>query len=287
MTTEDVGNADAIHHLLRALPRQKITPETIDQRTIDHWYKREDHYRQLLSAIAEHHQAAETGSRVCVCGLPDCPTAILVTGQAPPMTAYIERAIREVRDGLAGILHERAEAATERAEAATSSAQRETHQHTAQAWSSAALLLSGDGHVATPAAADLVASPEEQEIRDELARQDATWGQQDHPDLDPRDYDFVTRNEYAFRAQRWKDINEERTRTTVTPGYCRGHSDYVTPHPHTAWDGILLEEVYEALAEPDPDKLYTELVQVEAVARQWRAALRRRAAAEPGGESTP
>ena len=43
-----------------------------------------------------------------------------------------------------------------------------------------------------------------------------------------------------------------------------------------AWDGILLEEVYEAFAEEDPIKLRSELVQVAAVAVQWIAAIDRR-----------
>jgi hypothetical protein len=42
------------------------------------------------------------------------------------------------------------------------------------------------------------------------------------------------------------------------------------------WDGILLEEVYEALAEADPVKLREELVQVAAVAASWVVALDRR-----------
>lgn len=39
----------------------------------------------------------------------------------------------------------------------------------------------------------------------------------------------------------------------------------------TAWDLVLLEEVYEALAESDPSALRTELVQVAAVCAAWIA----------------
>lgn len=35
----------------------------------------------------------------------------------------------------------------------------------------------------------------------------------------------------------------------------------------TAWDAILLEEVYEALAEEDPQAMRIELIQVQAVAQ--------------------
>jgi hypothetical protein len=42
------------------------------------------------------------------------------------------------------------------------------------------------------------------------------------------------------------------------------------------WDVILMEEVYEALAEKDPDRLRAELVQVAAVAVQWIDCINRR-----------
>lgn len=41
---------------------------------------------------------------------------------------------------------------------------------------------------------------------------------------------------------------------------------------------ILLEEVFEALAEDEPDKLYTELIQVAAVATAWCEYIQRRGA---------
>ncbi|MEU4231052.1 hypothetical protein AB0F17_42745 [Nonomuraea sp. NPDC026600] len=109
-------------------------------------------------------------------------------------------------------------------------------------------------------------------IRQELAAQDAKWGVQNHPVFDHRDIDVVVRNEYAFRATRWQQINAERAAHSADRSRCR---DASVPHAHTAWDGILLEEVYEALAEPDPDKMAAELLQVAAVAVQWRRALLR------------
>lgn len=45
------------------------------------------------------------------------------------------------------------------------------------------------------------------------------------------------------------------------------------------WSDILLEEVYEALAEEDPLRLEAELVQVAAVCTAWIEASRRRRAA--------
>jgi hypothetical protein len=58
--------------------------------------------------------------------------------------------------------------------------------------------------------------------------------------------------EFEAEATRWKSINGVRAREGIT-----------------AWDGVLLEEVFEALAETDPAKLRTELVQVAAVIVNW------------------
>lgn len=42
------------------------------------------------------------------------------------------------------------------------------------------------------------------------------------------------------------------------------------------WKDILLEEVFEALAEEDPELLKAELIQVAAVAASWADAIERR-----------
>ncbi|MET8006286.1 hypothetical protein [Nonomuraea glycinis] len=124
-------------------------------------------------------------------------------------------------------------------------------------------------------AGDVVTS-EEIVLRGELAAQDAKFGEQNHPNLDPRDIDIVTHHYYAWRAQSWKDINSERAEPSRSVGRCVGHPE--GPHSHTAWDGILFEEVYEALAESDPAALSAELLQVAAVAMQWRRSIARRPA---------
>ena len=112
--------------------------------------------------------------------------------------------------------------------------------------------------------------PVEREVRDELERQNAKWGEQNHPDYDPHDVVPVAQHNYAFQADRWKQVNKYRA-----DGVC---SARLAPadNPCTAWDGILLEEVYEALAEKDPAKRRAELIQVAAVAQQWAAAIDRR-----------
>jgi hypothetical protein len=93
----------------------------------------------------------------------------------------------------------------------------------------------------------------------EMRRQDDMWGEQNHPDY-PGD---VARSRgharYAAAADAWKAENAERAASG-----------------RLAWDGILLEEVYEALGESDEDKMREELIQVAAVALQWAGAIRRR-----------
>ncbi len=121
------------------------------------------------------------------------------------------------------------------------------------------------------------------EIHAERCRQNEKWGEQNHPDVDPRDIPYVTHGYYASRADIWRQVNEERAKPSRSLGRCTGHPE--GPHTHTAWDGVLLEEVYEALAEEDPARLRAELIQVAAVAVAWVEAINRRAAA-PAEESS-
>lgn len=110
------------------------------------------------------------------------------------------------------------------------------------------------------------------EIAAERARQDAKWGEQNHPDTFPR-VPSATRNErdrYAAKADWWKEENTRRASVLSERG---APSD-----SNSAWDGILLEEVYEALAEANPAKLRAELIQVAAVAVAWIEAIDRRKA---------
>ena len=99
----------------------------------------------------------------------------------------------------------------------------------------------------------------------EIGRQVERWGEQNHPDISRYDHAPSARSEYRDRANRWKAANDGRAMIDST-----------------AWDGILLEEVYEALAEADPAQLRAELVQVAAVAMNWIGALDRRARASQG-----
>lgn len=111
----------------------------------------------------------------------------------------------------------------------------------------------------------------------ERQQQLTKFGDQRHPDVEPRDIPAVTHHYYASRADTWKQVNAERS-TPRDGGRCLSFcaDQNGQPHTHTAWDGVLLEEVYEALAEPDPERLRAELVQVAAVCAAWISDIDRR-----------
>lgn len=92
----------------------------------------------------------------------------------------------------------------------------------------------------------------------ELARQDAKWGEQNHPLIGPRRE--KDRWYYAESERDWKRINDLEEKDG-----CPG------------WDGVLLEEVYEALTATEKSDQVEELVQVAAVAIQAAMALERAA----------
>ena len=90
-----------------------------------------------------------------------------------------------------------------------------------------------------------------EQVRGERTRQHVKWGEQNHPD--------GTGEQYASHAS--------GARTECDREHRAGRG---------TWRHILLEEVWEAMAEADPAKLRTELVQVAAVATAWVEAIDRR-----------
>jgi hypothetical protein len=90
------------------------------------------------------------------------------------------------------------------------------------------------------------------EVAAERAAQDATWGEQNHPD---------------GTGEPGSDSVAAAARTLCQGAAASGHLD---------WLHILREEVAEAFAESDPAKLRAELVQVAAVATAWIEAIDRR-----------
>lgn len=90
------------------------------------------------------------------------------------------------------------------------------------------------------------------DVAAERRRQDAKWGPQSHRDG----------TGYAYEGDR------TRFRQACELAFGEGVG---------TWVDILLEEVYEALAETDLEKLRTELVQTAAVAAAWVEDIDRRA----------
>lgn len=93
------------------------------------------------------------------------------------------------------------------------------------------------------------------EVQAERERQDAKWGEQNHPN-------GTGGSGALYVADRYRSIVDEGLKSG-----------------NVTWRDVLLEEVFEALAEPDPGRLRAELIQVAAVAVAWAAAIDRRAAA--------
>lgn len=105
------------------------------------------------------------------------------------------------------------------------------------------------------------------EVIQERVRQENKWGEQNHRD-------GTGPNLQVLRAT---DINLDlRTGSELARIFqarCQGNS----PHDDN-WRDILLEEVFEALAEDAPERLRKELIQVAAVAVSWVEAIDRRTA---------
>jgi hypothetical protein len=95
------------------------------------------------------------------------------------------------------------------------------------------------------------------EIQAERARQDAKWGEQNHPD--------------------GTAITGDDERAANARHVCQAMASI----GQGSWRDVLWEEVAEAFAESNPAALRAELVQVAAVAAAWIAAIDRRAAAHP------
>lgn len=102
------------------------------------------------------------------------------------------------------------------------------------------------------------------EIETERLLQVEKWGEQHHPDGTGPQVPFTAgvayMHELAARARR---------ATKAAAGEIAGLKN----HGPLTWRHILLEEVFEALAEADPFNLRTELIQVGAVAVAWAEAI--------------
>lgn len=111
-----------------------------------------------------------------------------------------------------------------------------------------------------------------QDVLNERVLQDLKWGEQNHPDgTAPLRHPLYATDEY-ISGPIIQALAEDLATAAKTATNSRLNDGSVT------WADVLLEEVFEALAEDDPEKLRTELIQVAAVAQQWVGAIDRRTA---------
>lgn len=113
-------------------------------------------------------------------------------------------------------------------------------------------------------------SPAITDVIAERARQDAKWGEQNHPNgTGPQSTPVaeIVRGPGHEIINRHFALGLSFNAKAATDEHARAGS--------VTWADILLEEVFEALAESNPAKLRTELVQVAAVATQWVEAIDR------------
>lgn len=95
------------------------------------------------------------------------------------------------------------------------------------------------------------------EVYAERCRQDAKWGEQNHP------------NGTASWAQPLLKICSDKTPASLLAELATYSTDYAAEDGTLTYADIFLEEVFEAVAEEDPEKLRAELIQCAAVAVAW------------------
>jgi hypothetical protein len=104
------------------------------------------------------------------------------------------------------------------------------------------------------------------QISAEMRRQYEKWGQQNHP------YGTGPEKRLLARTDVNLDLRTGRELANIFRDKCKSN---IYPHQDN-WKDILLEEVFEALAEDHEPALRGELVQVAAVVVQWLKAIDRR-----------
>lgn len=112
------------------------------------------------------------------------------------------------------------------------------------------------------------------DILQERHRQNEKWGEQNHPDGTGPDEQPLL--EVWYHATGSPDPLEDFSATDLAKAATESTDEKAGSGYELTWTDILLEEVFEALAESDPAKLRTELIQVAAVATQWVEAIDRR-----------
>jgi hypothetical protein len=109
------------------------------------------------------------------------------------------------------------------------------------------------------------------EVLAERRRQTAKWGEQNHPD------GTGAQERPLMPILRLDSIPGAATADRTAAAF-KAQTDASAGRGVVTWRDILLEEVFEALAESEPTALRAELVQAAAVAVQWVETIDRRAA---------
>jgi hypothetical protein len=107
------------------------------------------------------------------------------------------------------------------------------------------------------------------DIATEMDHQDRQWGQQDHPDGTGPDGEL-----FGVTFTELRDMIRNACQRAAADGT-------------VTWAHIAGEEATEALAESDPDRLRTEVIQATAVGAQWVGSIDRRQARERCKTATP
>lgn len=114
------------------------------------------------------------------------------------------------------------------------------------------------------------------DVAAERSRQNAKWGEQNHPDGTGPDTNPLGDFEHRKAFQTGRALSLGITPASTLAACATEVTDVAAKQGNVTWADILTEEHFEALAEADPVKLRSELVQIAAVAQQWAAAIDRR-----------
>lgn len=122
-----------------------------------------------------------------------------------------------------------------------------------------------------------------EQVRDERFRQHENGGEQNHRDgTDSAHEDFIRLDiEYISNAPSEPGRREALLPVAAMADAAKYLVDHAAKRGVMTMAQILTKEFFEALAESDPDKLRTELIQVAAVAVQWVEKIDRDAAKKP------
>ncbi|WOH20104.1 hypothetical protein IRJ34_07210 [Paenarthrobacter sp. GOM3] len=104
-----------------------------------------------------------------------------------------------------------------------------------------------------------------EEILGERLRQHAKWGEQNHSNgTGPNEVPLIG---LWYRADASDPLEDFDAKDIATAA--KASTDHAAKQGTLTYADIFLEEVFEALAEGDPEKLRTELIQCAAVATAW------------------